>query len=427
MKRTKFIYSLVAGLMMLAFANVSNGQSLAPPQRYLTPRGVLDTVFDGQGKRYALNDIVVKTPEITPYLNKLGIGANAPLVANSGCNSGYFNLYIQSGSGFDVDPVAMATLCQVCQDISNFIQPQLLNGAAPTVNIWVANPAFLNVSPSALGVAWTVTSIPTVANATGGVGIFDTEMWKTINSGVDSYTNTTLPLIGHQSQAPVTFYHGIIAFNLSHDWQKDMTQVPAANQHDLYTTILHEMLHSLGFVSMIALDGTSKFAHTSTGSHINGLDYFSRYDTFLETSIGQPLLTNTNACGAQNWQVNPILFSASTVNPTAPWSAVNVLNPNCPAPISPNTFPIYTQNHTDNCTTAIQYHSNSLTQKVYTPACYESASTCSHFEDECLTPSQNDTYFVMSNVGLLGVAKHYLQEEERAVLCDLGYLCCIIM
>ncbi len=83
-----------------------------------------------------------------------------------------------------------------------------------------------------------------------------------------------------------------------------------------------------------------------------------------------------------------------------------------------------------------------MTQKVYTPDCYEKGSSLSHFEDECdlpasipptftlVPPASNNQYFVMANSIVPGpydaavnpgAMKRYPTPEERQVLCDIGY------
>jgi hypothetical protein len=69
--------------------------------------------------------------------------------------------------------------------------------------------------------------------------------------------------------------------------------------------------------------------------------------------------------------------------------------------------------------------------------CFETGSSLSHFEDMCPIPStnnlgcatstnlaaNNNKYYVMSNAGGMGTCyvKRFLKEEERYVLCDIGY------
>ncbi|MGC4040221.1 MAG: T9SS type A sorting domain-containing protein [Flavobacterium sp.] len=98
-----------------------------------------------------------------------------------------------------------------------------------------------------------------------------------------------------------------------------------------------------------------------------------------------------------------------------------VLRPGCALPDNLNNGgPL----NTTACNNAIKYV-GSTTIPVYTPTCYETGSSLSHFEDllfpSCTSHYANDNYFVVSNVLPLGVTKRYLRPEERKVLCDIGY------
>ncbi|MEY4926135.1 MAG: hypothetical protein RI894_571, partial [Bacteroidota bacterium] len=372
---------------------------------YFTPKGVFDTVYYGLGSKCALNDILVKTPQNQDRLRTLGIGNTAPLTQLSSCgNTGYFKLYLETGCGFDIDPVANATLCQVFHDISEFITPVNSPSGTPAfVNILIKDPGRAHLDPAYLGVSSAFTAVPKLLpNQTG---IADNQVWKTINSGVDAYSDAALPLIWLQYTQPLEFYHGSITFNLlPHNWQKDCALAPASAQYDLYNTLLHEVIHALGFESYMTPDGLSRMNY-----YVPGFTYYRRFDTYLETAGRDRLLVNSSGCGLQNWQANSAIAFA------APGSLMGgPLSPNCPSSLG------YPPDETD-CNTAIRYHTPSVDQAVYTPACFENGSSCSHFEDECLPIPLNNGYFVMSNVGPLGLIKHYLKSQERSVLCDLGY------
>uniref|UniRef100_UPI0037524921 T9SS type A sorting domain-containing protein n=1 Tax=Flavobacterium sp. TaxID=239 RepID=UPI0037524921 len=278
---------------------------------------------------------------------------------------------------------------KVFEDISNFITSPL-STTGNKVNIWVRNIANLSVPSGTLGLASSF-YIP-YANSTNTIGgILDGEIWKTIHTGVDSYTNI--------SSATNTFYHGQVAFNFndpSINWNTNLSINSPTNLYDLYTVILHEVFHSLGFNSFINQNGTS----------IDPSPYYSRYDTFLRTKNNIPLLT-IGSCSMYDVSFN------SSVSPT-------LLRPGCTLP---NNISAGVLNSTV-CNNAIKYVGSS-TVPVYTPTCFEQGSSLSHFEDllypTCASPYGNDSYFVLSNVNVIGTTKRYLKPEERNVLCDIGY------
>lgn len=347
----------------------------------LSPESKLETIYDNQGNQLKLKDILIDAPKDLGYLK-------TTLVTCS--TTSYFNLYFEPGCGMEdtTNPThnaRRAVMCKVFEDISNFITSPL-STTGNKVNIWVRNIANMNVPSGTLGLA-SAFYLP----APNVGGILDGEIWKTIHLGVDSYTNVL--------NGTNLFYHGRVSFNFndpSINWNTNLSVNSPSNLYDLYTVILHEVVHSLGFGSFINQNGNS----------IDPSPYYSRYDTFLRTNANIPLLT-IGSCSMYDVSFN------SAVSPT-------VLRPGCTLP---NNISNGVLNNTV-CSNAIKYVGSS-TVPVYTPTCFEQGSSLSHFEDmlypTCASPYTNDSYFVLSNVNLLGTTKRYLKPEERNVLCDIGY------
>jgi hypothetical protein len=376
------LYALV--FFCLLFIPVSLAQN-APVN--LSPNGYFDKVFDRFGNEYRLNDIAISTVKSTPI----------PCGGNS-----YFRLWYDAGSGFEgnsaIEIARRNVLCQLFTDLSAFITPAI---PQTTVNIWVRNigdvmaamqppqiPAFSNV----LGMATSFYTMP--GNAPAVTGLVEGEIWKAIHNTMDSYTNVTPPLYT-QGGASQGFFQGMIAFNfanITHTWNATMNQ-PAANEYDLYTLGLHEMTHALGIASLMKVNGLSKLSAA-------GYNYFSYYDKFLKAGNGL-LLTNTG-CSMYNYTLNPV-YANNISSVLAPATSVG----------SP-------------CTNTIVFAgSASPEQPVYTPNVFSDGSSLSHFEDQCHVPNAqpDNQYYVMSESGSTGPTymKRYLKDEERKVLCDLGY------
>lgn len=388
--------------------------SQTPETIQYSPGGLLDNVYDHYGNHYTLDDI--KIPPISP-----NNGTEARWI-DTNCTSGIFRLHFTAGSGFldseSVDaPARRAVVCQVFNDLSNFIvSPLQTNGLNNRVEIWVrdingllgattANPnpaATSNVLGMASGFN-VVPAAPTSATVTGG--IVDNEIWKTIHTGIDSYTNVVSPLImtaGASSGSSGVFYHGYVTLNFSNptqNWNLATTGTCPQNLYDLYSVVLHEVTHALGFASLMNNLGASRMGA--------GYNYYNRYDTFLQTATGTPLLTTTNACPMYNHS-----FTGGGAN----------LHPGCSLTDGLQTGAGVDQ--TASCVGAIRYTSLTQNVPVYTPSCFETGSSLSHFEDACYptdTPANNNTYFVMSNANGNGVAKRFLKPEERQTLCNIGY------
>lgn len=381
------------------------GASKSFSQNASLPNGIvqndapfLNTVFDNYGNKYSLKDILIK-----PMLNSTN------LMEDPTCSSGIFNLHFTIGSGMEgnsaVEISRRAVVCQVFSDLSNFINSPLHNaGNSAKVEIWVRDISPLLTTPAAtnaaLGMATGFYCLPGNSGISNG-GIADNEIWKTIHTGTNSYANVSPPIVTNSGIVDNTnnanaYYHGMVALNFSNpnvNWNYNLSGNAASNQYDLYTVVLHEVTHALGFASLIDANGQSTLGAA--------YPYYSRFDTFLRDTNNQPLIS-TPTCSMYN---NGFLANTS------------ILQPNCTTN--------YQTNHT-NCTTAIKFVGTLNTIPVYNPDCYEIGSSLSHLEDECFingggNPYGNDLYFVMSNANGNGVTKRFLKPEEKNTLCDIGY------
>ena len=382
--------------------SISDLRAQVPGLDPLTPGSVFDTIFDKDGNKYLISDLLVN---YTP--NPGGLGSRVSAAVTTSCNAGYFNLYFENGSlgtgASSVQVANQAVLCQVFSDISNFITSPLNNvGNTTKVNIWVRDPANVYApNPVPPGLLGSASQFYTMPGGSTLSGIVDGEIYKTIISGVDSYSNIGSPLVssnGGTTTPTGTFFHGMVDFNFTNPtWCTTMSTTPTPAQYDLYSVALHEVTHALGFASLINYNGNSLF----------GLNYpyYSRYDLFLKKG-NIPLITSTGSCGLYGYNFNSALSST-------------VITPGCtvvPTPTASST-------NSTNCSNALTY-SGSVTVPIYTPKCYEAGSSLSHFEDMCYGPPYgNDLYFVMSNANGMGInyTKRFLKPEERNALCDLGY------
>lgn len=386
LNRIKFI-SLF--LLLLFFGRAFGQQGLSTN---FSPAAVFDTVFDKDGHKYELKDLVVHQER-------------AALL----CTSGYFNVYFETGSGMEgtsaTEVARRNVICQVLSDISNFITAPAgtpLATGTLKVNILVRDISSIVPTPSTSGVLGLASSfyvLPSVTTAIGGIA--DNEIYKTITSGYDSYTGVAAPLYSTStSSGGSAYYHGMMAFNFSNpaiNWETNMVAT-STTVFDLYTVALHELTHALGNASLINDLGESKLGAS--------YPYFSRYDSFLTNSAGTPLIVPSSAgCSLYDNIFNTTLTTS-------------ILAPGC------TTGPSSGYLNNTVCSDAL-YYTGSVTLPLYTPICFEPPSSLSHFEDQCYptpgAPYGNDAYFVMSNAQGLSAMKRFLKPEERMVLCDLGY------
>jgi Secretion system C-terminal sorting domain len=382
------------GLLAVAMPSVAWGQENT--QLPLAPDGVLDAVFDRFGNKYTMRDIQINT---TTENQSTGLTAPTNTLL-CGTNSGYFDVWYETGSGFQGNQPAINALCKVFADISNFIPRPV--GATGRVNIWVRNPTNMNLSPNLnfLGLATGFHSVPTGTPATFS-GIADNELWKTINSGVNSYTNVVPPVMtqgGPNATVSGLFAHGIVAFKFGGtNWYYGTNATNIGNgQYDFYTVALHEVLHALGFGTLMNGQGQSIFAN-------NGLKYYSRYDRFLQTQAGVPLLTHTGAINAYNYTPMAGIGAILTHGASAPCN---------------------NSNDCTDCARAVNYVGGT-TRAVYTPDTWSQESSLSHFEDMCAPfnhpQTAQNTGYVMTNATPTVKTQRFPDAAERQVLCNLGY------
>jgi hypothetical protein len=424
-------------LCSVLYANGSAAQqlhsrALLRDKPFYSPGGLLDTALDCYGNKYTLNQIAIdndirmaagETPAMMgesqiPGAVRTGGGTHpyAGTKLSTSCTPGYFRLYLETGCGMDDatnpdDVKRLAVMCQVLTDISNFI-PSPCTATGQKINIWVQNPGggggFLGEAVPFFSMPYSMTSN----------GIADNMIWITLNSGQDAWTNVGTPLYSSGSYS--SFFHGAVAFqfNGTINWHTDLATPPAAGEYDLYTVALHEMLHAMGFHTLINYDGKSVLNP--------GFQYFTRFDQHLQTSAGVPLITSSSTCSLYDFAFNSSLTAFAALSPGGTLSA-------CPL-----QYQTGAESNNTICTNAVKYVSSSITVPIYSPACFERGSSLSHFEDECYAPAgfpltppaSNDQYFVMSNQGDPGpyssttnpaAMKRYPQPEERQALCDMGY------
>ena len=363
--------------MLLVF---DAGFTQVNPNDYnLSPNGFLEKVIDKDGNVFKLKDILI---------DKTRIGLNqSQNNLNCSCTT-YFNLFFENNCGMEDINNALhnqrrAVVCKVFEDISNFIISPLAN-TGKKVNIRVNG---LNTA-GILGAASSFYIQPTNSSNTIG-GILEGEVWKTIHLGTDSYNNVSENNL---------FYHGKLELNFSDPnivWHTDLSTSAPVDKYDLYTVVLHEILHALGFNSFMNQNGIS----------ITGSNFFTRFDTFLKTNTNQSLILNASC---NNWVFNSAI-------------PLTILRPGCSLP---NNLNAGLPANSTSCTNPIMF-SGASNVPVYRPTCFELGSSLSHFEDgnypNCTSPLGNDDYFVTSNVNKKGSTKRYLKPEERNTLCDIGY------
>jgi hypothetical protein len=395
-------------LMLMCITTV---QTHAQEKEFITPTGVFDTVYDRFGDKHAVKDLAItfnsSTGTATTNTGK-GLGASSQVNALTMCSAGFFDVYFANGSGMETNTASHIarrnTVCHVLENISGLLNWANWNSAT-RVNILIDDIGNYIGGPSTSGVLGVASSYYVCPNQpfSNIPGMVHSQVEKTILSKKDAWINV---ISAPMSQSSTLYYHGFMAFNFyntSYIWQANYaTQLASPTEIDLYTIVLHEMTHQLGFASLIGRTGSSNL-YSNFFQNVNyNNNYYSHYDKFLHDKNFAPLLASSSGCSQQYG----IQFTSNA----------GFLAPGCTNP--------YTSNLTT-CPNAVLYNSSAFGWiPVYTPACFEQGSSLSHFEDMCYpspNPANNDKYFVMSNAQGVGTNKRYLKPVERSVLCDLGY------
>ncbi|MEL7422850.1 MAG: T9SS type A sorting domain-containing protein [Bacteroidota bacterium] len=184
-------------------------------------------------------------------------------------NSGYFDLFFSSG----FTDQEVETICQVFSDLSlEFSSEQ---DGIP-----------ISISKSVLGNGVLAFASPTYVEniLNDGCGIENSAIWQMINSSSSSLNTSPLPL-----GIPAGFIgvNSIVPFG--NNWHTiDEDQSPTdpdvdTNEYDLYSVVMHEALHLLGFASRIRL----------TGGPTSG--FYSRWDKLLYGTTTNTFLINSSA------------------------------------------------------------------------------------------------------------------------------------
>lgn len=326
------------------------------------------------------------------------------------CIAGMFTLYFEDVSsstqyGFD-DRTVVGTstlganrrnvVCQVFTDLSHLLFDVNQGNPPGRVHIWINSDQtyatnFHATVPSGVG-GWA--SPFYVAPLGLNNAMIDGEVWKTILGGHDSYTGLPANM---QPQYSAGLYHGYMAIDFNGiNWNNDFSIPTPTSLLDLYSVVAHEAFHTLGFVSLIAIDGTSKLQPSGFPN------VYSRFDGFLKAD------NNTSPL--------PLL----SFNPSIP--SFNYLQPYGLTNLSLSCGGLY----------GVYFDGINLTGQVtYTAPAWSNGTNLSHFGcipnvticDPSYGLPTNDYLMNPCNAGGPSFTKRHPNAlgQEVESLCDLGY------
>ncbi len=278
------------------------------------------------------------------------------------CDSGIFTLefgIVGNAPAWDMDE--MNTICSVFKYVSG-----LVSSSTPSSGIIIRIIKDANCDSDAAGTPFWDSEC----------GISNSVIFDQIVSGVSNY--------------PTGFISGLICIRPNSNWHTladdcSLTNpCVGSNDADLYTAILHEALHVVGFASRIGL----------TGAPLTG-GFYSRWDKFLYSTNQNAYLirpqNSTSCCDQHNFNTQNF--------PNMPTN----LSGNC----AMNVF------FFDGTTNIAEVNIDNLTPTVSG----QMANKLSHLDNTCTTGAN----FVMNPELMTGTSNRIVSTAEQSILCRLGY------
>ncbi len=233
-----------------------------------------------------------------------------------------------------------------------------------------------------------------VFNNSGNPGILNGFVYDYVSTGIDP-ANANMFHANLTTNFDQTYVSG---FGTVIPWQNDYTATFVNCNIDLYTTLLHEMGHTLGWLSFV--NYVNSIPASTVGNNIySGLDYSIHKGTIIPTPALSKLITGP----VNNPLINPAFANSSTaLNSNDLW--INNLS-------APNNHPVYS---------GYLYSNWSNT--------YAPKSILSHLDDQMFTYSMRQRLspgsqqrYVMGPFGVKGIIIRNFSKAELNTLIGLGY------
>lgn len=193
---------------------------------------------------------------------------------NSATGKGFDDGTIPTGSSISIGEMRVLTFCKVIDSIQQTFDFSGLSGG--NILIYVAQSLAPGTSLTAgAGDAWYARATPFFDTASGTAGVTGGWVNEYVTNGID-HTTSAMP------------YHGFVQVNFDQlvfpsstagiPWQNYYIDSMSCNV-DLYSVLLHEMGHAMGFMSFVVFSGP-----TGGGASCGGCVYGSTLPTY--TTIG---------------------------------------------------------------------------------------------------------------------------------------------
>ncbi len=176
---------------------------------------------------------------------------------------------------------------------------------------------------------------------------------------------------------------GEVNVNFFHSW--DLDDDVGAGSYDFKSTLIHELLHAVGFASLINEDGSDVWGHTANEDTDGGI--WATFDDFVEDADGNAIIDDTDfTIDLTNW-------NADSVGGTSPTNGLFFDGPNARA--ANGGQPV----------------------GLYTPTTWNEGSSVSHLD----TDNKSLEDLLMTHSTSTGPGPRTLSAVEEGVLMDLGF------
>ena len=208
-----------------------------------------------------------------------------PIAPNYISPEGLFAVYLTDdtqspppiGVGFSSNTAARNTVAQIFADLEQLIIENTTTSPIEPVKFELKSASFNSGTLASASSYYDFNGVPAGTIIKGDV-------WNAINTGSNVADE----------------WDGVINVNFFHPWRTDVNPTSSQTGYDMYSVLLHEIMHAMGFASGIGSNGLPK----------NNFSYLS-YDQLIHTTTGTSLV---DASGNFN---SSLLSTITTGCPTA--------------------------------------------------------------------------------------------------------------
>ncbi len=236
---------------------------------------------------------------------------------------GKFRLYYEdinqvSGAGFDDITLGTArrnTLCAVLNYVESVVDINV-NGTTDFIDLYIELSVSSSFNPAGTNDTYLATGGPYMGAGFGGTpGIFNGHFFDHATSGTDPEPGQ---YDGHIKVNFHQFYHALTSTYYTINYWNDYLVTTDPCYHDLYTVLLHEATHAMGFLSCIEEDPSTHDAVGGAGPSFSRFDNLFLYYKDNTNAFHKVLLPGPTLSGTVNGFTDPLNSNRIWLNDDLP-------------------------------------------------------------------------------------------------------------